>query len=333
MTSKVRLQPSCREFEVHEHESVLDAALRAGLSPRYSCANGSCGECKARLISGSVMDCNHHDYVFTESEKAAGHVLMCSVTPTADLVELEAAASSGVDDIPLQRIDTTVARLERLDDATLVMHLKTPRSRTLRFFAGQHVKLNINGQPSRNKSIASCPCNARQLRFHLRRNPGDAFTTYVFDSMQTGETVTVEGPQGSFVLDEDSRRPLVLLAHETGFAPLQSIIEHAIALELAQPMHLYWVVDRPGGHYLHNQVRAWVDALDNFRYTPLVNEPGAAGAALDTAGAAVVRDYPDLSQHDVYLSGSDTANGTAGELLMRHGLDPARLFVDALERF
>ena len=340
MSHTVTLQPSGRRFQVHERESILAAALRAGLSLNYSCSNGTCGECQVRLLRGEVARLNHHDYVFSEQEKRAGHVLLCRVTPVTD-IDIVAVAARGVEDIPVQRIVTRVARLQDLDAATRLVHLKTPRSQTLRFLAGQHVTLNIEGLAPRNKSIASCPCNARDLQFHVRRVAGDPLAEHVFGAMQAGDRVVVEGPWGVFTLDEDATRPLILLAYETGFAPLQSMIEHAIALELPQPMHLYWLVDRPGGHYLDNHVRAWVDALDNFHYHRLVAGPAtdaplgpeARRTALRHAAGQITRDHPDLSAFDLYLCGPDRLTGPAVADLQAHGADPERIFVDSLKRF
>ncbi|MCP4042957.1 MAG: hypothetical protein GY731_13530 [Gammaproteobacteria bacterium] len=64
--------------------------------------------------------------------------------------------------------------------------------------------------------------------------------------------VLVTGTFGEFTLDETSVRPLIFLAYETGFASIKSLIEHVIALELEQPLHLYWIAGKPGGHYMGN---------------------------------------------------------------------------------
>ncbi|NOZ09585.1 MAG: 2Fe-2S iron-sulfur cluster binding domain-containing protein [Gammaproteobacteria bacterium] len=340
-TRRVRLLPSEKEFDVHEHESVLDAALRTGLSLSYNCSNGSCGECRAILIEGELKRCSHYDYVFSEAEKNQGHVLLCSFTAQTD-VTIEAATNQGAEDIPIQQIRTTVCKIDRVDKRTIILHLKTPRSQNLRFFAGQHVTLNMGETRIRNKSVASCPCNARFLQFHIHNNPGDEFANYVFNKLKTSDEVIIEGPWGVFTLDDDSTRPIILLAYETGFAPFQSMLEHAIALELGQPIHLYWLVDNPGGHYLGNYIRSWVDALDNFRYIPLtankkLEDEGLTKekriAALSKAGRQIVEDHPDLSGHDIYMCGPNTLTHAAVKLLLDHGLQKDRLFVDAVRRF
>lgn len=55
MTAHVQVKPSGREFLVDGNDSLLEAALRAGLSLDYGCSIGSCGKCKARVLSGEVQ--------------------------------------------------------------------------------------------------------------------------------------------------------------------------------------------------------------------------------------------------------------------------------------
>ncbi|MFS3128213.1 fatty acid desaturase [Nocardioides sp. Bht2] len=62
-------------------ETVLDAALQAGVAAPYSCAGGACGTCRARVLLGSaVMD---QDHVLTEEDLEQGYVLTCQAHPTS----------------------------------------------------------------------------------------------------------------------------------------------------------------------------------------------------------------------------------------------------------
>ncbi len=346
-----RIEPSGRCFPVQEGESVLEAGLRAGLNLPYRCTNGTCGVCRARLLDGRIEPLAPHDFRFTEQQKAEGQFLMCMNTARSDIV-LEVLEIRGVADIPVQSIQTRVSRLNRLREDVMELHLRTPRSKTLQFLAGQHVTLRIPGLQPRNKSIASCPCNGMVLQFHVRYVPGDPFAEHVFGRMKLQDRLEVEGPHGDFVLDEDSRRPLLFIAYETGFAPIKSLIEHAISLELPQPMTLYWVVESEGGHYLANQCRSWEDALDNFRFVPLVGRaarpqpvPGDGACAplpedlrpqeqgLLMAAAEATREFSDLSAFDVYANGPEGVMCQARRLLNAHALPAGRLFVDSLRHF
>ena len=338
MTAKVKLLPSGHEFSVEPGENLLDAALRAGLSIRYSCNSGSCGECRARLVSGELGDALHHDYAFNERERADGQFLMCRTSAASDLV-IEAVEARGVADVPVQILTTQVNKLVRLSEDVMELHLRTPRSQTLWFLAGQHVRLNIPGIAPRHKSIASCPCNGMVLQFHVRRRPGDPFSDHVFTRMKVRDTIGVEGPFGSFVLNEESTRPLIFIAFETGFAPIKSLIEHAISLEMRQPMRLYWITAGVRGHYLENHCRAWQDALDDFGFVPIggSDAPGGRGTgaelAMERAVTRLLTDYPDLAGHDVYANGPEVLFAGLSAALIARGLPPDRLFVDQVQRF
>ena len=345
MSFQVRLLPSGKEFTAEKNETVLEAALRSGISLNYSCNNGSCGGCGGRIKSGQVRETQQHDFHFSDTQKAQGHVLLCVNAAQSDL-EIEVKEAGGIEDIPLQLIPTKVEQMERIQDDIMILHLRTPRSQTLRFLAGQHLSLAIAGMPPRNKSLASCPCNAMHLQFHIRHVPGEPFSEYVFRQLKPSQTVMIAGPQGSFTLDESSRRPIILLAYETGFAPIKSIIEHAIALELEQPLHLYWMVHKPGEHYLKNLCRSWLDALDNFKLT-LLDGGSSAGKScweasadsalgrcdMETAGTAITADYPDLSGYDVYLTAPDSSVQEIASLLQRSGLPKEQLHLDVMKRF
>lgn len=338
MTAKVKLLPSGHEFSVEPGENLLDAALRAGLSIRYSCNSGSCGECRARLVSGELGDVLHHDYAFNERERADGQFLMCRTSAASDLV-IEAVEARGAADVPVQTLTTQVNKLVRLSEDVMELHLRTPRSQTLWFLAGQHVRLNIPGIAPRHKSIASCPCNGMVLQFHVRRRPGDPFSDHVFTRMKVRDTIDVEGPFGSFVLDEESTRPLIFIAFETGFAPIKSLIEHAISLEMRQPIRLYWITAGARGHYLENHCRAWQDALDDFGFAPIggSDAPGGRGTgaelAMERAVTRLLTDYPDLAGHDVYANGPEVLFAGLSAALIARGLPPDRLFVDQVQRF
>ena len=350
MTAKVTLQPSGKEFYVEAGETVLEAALRSGVSINYNCHNGSCGDCRARIVSGEISRELPHDYVIKQAERDRGVALLCCAMSESDLV-IEAHEAGSPADIAPEKLTTTVYKVERPTDDVTVLHLRTPRSRTLRFLAGQHATIRIDGLAPRNKSIASCPCNGMLLQFHVRDVADDPFAQYVFHELKPREKVELEGPFGNFTLDEDSRRPIVFLAYETGFASIKSLIEHAIALEKSQHMHLYWVARDESDHYLANYCRSWQDALDDFAFTPLTADgQGAAGdsplgavaeiselsraeRAMAVVGAQVVADYPDLSAFDVYASGPRAILAVGKQLMMEHQLPEERLFVDHIERF
>ncbi|MCF8177662.1 MAG: 2Fe-2S iron-sulfur cluster binding domain-containing protein [Sulfuritalea sp.] len=305
MSAHVTVRPSGREFFVEGSETLLKAALRAGLSPNYGCGNGVCGLCKARIVEGDVRTVLPSDYRFTEAEKTQNHVLMCACTALSSDLVLEVLEAGAPEDIPEQRILAKVRSLDALNDDVMRLHLQTPRSNRLRFLAGQRVTLGVSADVANGSDlhgefpVASCPCDDRNLIFHVSRTDGRPasadFSHYIFDGrIKSGDDVSVWGPWGRFVLEEDSPRPLVFIAIDTGFAPINSLLEHAMAVDAAETITLYWASAQPGGHYLPKQCRAWDEALDEFSYQALALEHLPAALAENAA----------LPRSDVYLAGA-----------------------------
>lgn len=330
MAAHVKIRPSGHEFFVEGADTLLEAALRAGFALNYGCSNGNCGQCKARVVEGQVMKVRPHDYVLSEAEKSSGYALMCSNTAVTDVV-IEAGEAQLASDIPLQHITAHVKSIDQAGDDMLILNLQTPRNNRLRFLAGQNAMLQLGHALSAEFPVASCPCDDRNLQFHIRNLPGNPFSDYVATRLMNGEAVTVEGPKGSFVLHEDSTRPLIFIAFGAGFAPVKSLLEHAMALDVAESVHLYWVVSREVNLYLSNWPRAWADALDNFQYTPLV-----AGTDLETAAGRqeslvggllqrIADDYPALDGFDVYVAGPESLLDAARKWLLGRGLPGAQL--------
>ena len=335
MSSIVELHPSGHRFQAESGETVLEAALRAGRSPAFGCANGRCGECRARIIAGEVEPVRFHDYYITEAEKRAGYALLCSVAPRGDLV-VESTEASGVDDIAPQRVRARVTRVESASDDHAVVHLKVQRARVLRYLSGQRATVRFENVPPCEAWLASCPCDAVNLRIHVRRDAGDAFAGFVFDALRSGARATVEGPIGRFVLDDDSPRGLLFVAFDTGFAPVESLIEHAINLELEVPIQLVRVVRGQGVPYRHNYCRAWADALDDFHYR-VVETPGD-GESWHTLAARAVQTVPGLVSDsgatdamDAYVAGPAGFTDACRRLLLASGIPEERLKTDSLD--
>jgi len=339
MSFQVTVQPSGQILSVEKNETILEAALRAGLALNYGCTNGSCGKCKAQVTAGQVHEIRFHDYVLGAAERQAGVHLLCCVTPQGNDVSIY-AQQARIGEISTQSLTARVDKLERFGKDLAVLGLRTPRSQVLRFLPGQRVSVQRDGVGVRRLPIASCPCDGMHLRFHLRHQPGDAFSEWIFHQLRRTDTVHLEGPWGHFSLDEQSKRPIVFIAYDVGFGPTSSLIEHAINIDLAQPMHLYWYVVRLGEHYLDNQCRAWADALDVFSYVPLVVAPlGPTGVGMASAtvpigaaqagseiGQEIVRDHPDLSACDCYLIAPTAFREALKRTLLAHGLPRERLF-------
>jgi len=325
MSAQATVIPSNHEFFVEGAESILEAGLRGGLALNYGCSNGNCGLCKLRVVSGEVRKIRHHDYSLTEAEKGLGYVLGCCNTAITDVV-LEADEASNSSDIPRQMIPIRVKKIDRPRRDVLILSSRTPRTSRLRFLAGQRATLSIEHVGSTLYPIASCPCDDMNLQFHIRLDPSDPIALYLDKSARPNDWLNLEGPVGSFVLDEDSPRPLVFIAQGIGFATIKGLIEHAMALDVAEKIYLFWFADSDEPHYLSNLCRAWNDALDNFEFVPLEKcageQPGDAIMAELHAG--------NPADFDFYFCGDETLLGGIERFLESYAVPESQFLCEKI---
>jgi CDP-4-dehydro-6-deoxyglucose reductase len=333
VAARVHLIPSDHEFFVEGSDSLLEAGLRSGLALKYGCTRGSCSKCKARVISGEVLKMRDHDYRITDTEHNLGYILMCSYTAVTDVV-IEADEARASDDIPTQTIDTRVKKITRPNDDLAILHLTTPDTQSLRFLAGQSVELRLSGGDHQRLSLASCPCDGSHLEFHLWRCHNKPLTAKVLDhSVSEGDTVSLSGPEGDFVLLADSTRPVLFFAYDDGFSAIKSLIESAISIDNAERYHLYWIASEAGMHYMENRCRSWNDALDNFDYSALQLPLDTSTEAITEYLQQSIGELGKINRYDVYIVAPPHMIAILTQLLAQHGLSARHIFSNDIQLF
>ena len=329
---RVTLQPSGHEFEVEPGEAILAAALRQGFVLPYGCRNGACGSCKGRILEGRVDYGTYQEKALPEKEKAEGKALFCQARPLTDLV-LEARTIGAVKDIPIKTLPCRVQKLERLADDVIVLYLKLPANERLQFLAGQYLEFLLRDGTRRSFSMANAPHDDELIQLHVRHVPGGSFTDHVFGKMKERDILRFEGPHGTFFLREDSDKPIVFVASGTGFAPIKSVIEHALAEEVKRPMTLYWGGRRPKDLYLNDLPLKWAAEHPGFRYVPVISDALPEDAWTGRTGfvhRAVMEDFPDLSGHQVYACGVPVmVDAARSDFVARCGLPEDEFYADS----
>ncbi|MFM7011747.1 MAG: CDP-6-deoxy-delta-3,4-glucoseen reductase [Betaproteobacteria bacterium] len=324
MTFQVTIQPSQHQFTVTAEQTVLDAALAAGILLPYSCRSGACSTCKAKVVSGSIQPVPSAEVVLSPEEREAGYTLLCQARATSDLV-VESREIRLASDIQVRKLPSRVTSMTRPAADVAVLQLQLPATETFKFYAGQYVELILKDGKRRSYSMANPPHSAAALELHIRHLPGGLFTDHVFGvgatQMKEREILRIEGPLGSFFLREDSDLPIVMLASGTGFAPIKSIIEHMVHQGIKRPVTLYWGGRRPADLYMHALAQSWAATIPNFTYVPVVSDALAEDAWTGRTGfvhKAVMEDFPDLAGHQVYACGAPIVVDSARREFVAH---------------
>ena len=103
MSHQITVQPSGRQFLAEADETILDAALRQGLTLPYGCKDGACGACKGKVIAGTVDHGKAQAHSLTDAEREAGLALYCCAQAQSDLT-IECKQLGAVGDIPVKTL-------------------------------------------------------------------------------------------------------------------------------------------------------------------------------------------------------------------------------------
>ena len=331
MPHSVTVLPSGHTFSANTDETLLDAALRNGLAFPYGCRGGACGACIGKIVSGEVSYGDEEPMALSEQQSAVGMALFCLAKPTSDIT-LEIHEVGAVEEIPVRNLPAKVARLERLNDEVIALFLKLPEGERMQYLAGQYVEFVMKDGRKRAFSIANAPHHDDLLEFHIRHIRGGEFTDHVFDDMQQGEMLRIEGPKGSFFLREDSERPIIMLATGTGFGPIKGIIEHMMAEQSKRPITLYWGARHREDLYADSLIKSWQGRFPNLDYRPVLSQPdsaweGRTGYVQD----AVIADFATLAEYELYACGHPTMVYSARDALVARGIAADHCFGDAFE--
>jgi NAD(P)H-flavin reductase/ferredoxin len=203
-------------FLARRGEVLLDAALSNGIDLPYNCRAGHCGTCCVRLVSGEVRGGEG-------SEPGIVHACQCRIVGDA---VIEKDQPSGV-----RTVEGVLTSLRAVSPEVMEVGIRT--NGALPYHAGQYAQVRFRGYPSRPFSITHPLIlrgnpNSRSVWFHIRRMKDGRVTSSLGKRIRLGHRVKLTGPYGSahFRPNLDSR--LILVATNTGFAPIWSIAVAAL---------------------------------------------------------------------------------------------------------
>ena len=84
-TYQVDVEPFGATVTVGARETILKAALDAGLAYPFECQTGACACCKALLVEGKVKALTDLAYVFDMEEIRDGYILPCQALARSNL--------------------------------------------------------------------------------------------------------------------------------------------------------------------------------------------------------------------------------------------------------
>lgn len=273
MTYEVTIEPLGETIEVEEEQTILDAALRAGVWLPHACCHGLCATCKVQISDGEVEQGDASPFALMDFERDEGKCLACCATPMSDLV-----IEADIDDDPdaeTHPVDDFRGRVTAIEQLTpTVKRLRIELDRDIAFQAGQYINLQLpNIEKPRAFSLANQPSEGRCIELQIRHVPGGEATTYIHETLAEGDSVDVTGPYGRFFVRTSDDGGALFLAGGTGLSSPRSMILDL--LEKGDGRDITLIYGARNLSELYD--RAFFEDLavehDNVRYIPALSEP------------------------------------------------------------
>ncbi|MBP0441303.1 2Fe-2S iron-sulfur cluster binding domain-containing protein [Tianweitania sediminis] len=313
-----------RRISVPQGLTLLSAALEAGVPYPHSCTSGRCGACKSRLVEGEVTLGKHSPFALTDEERAGGLILACRAVPATDVTVawLDETVPAG----RTARQEATVIAVEHMTDDIRLVRLEFRDRSTFRFAAGQYLRLEVEGAPARQYSMASRP-DEELVDLHVRAVPGGRTSSRIM-SLQVGARVAVEGPAGSAYLRDAHPGPIVAIAGGSGLAPAKSIVETSLNSGMEVPVHLYFGARTERDLYLVEHFQALMRRFRNFTFFPVLSRVQGAGWRSGYVSAAVAEDHDDLAGAKAYVAGPPAMVDASLSVLIDRGVSARDIHAD-----
>lgn len=238
-THILRIADTDQSFTCPDDDTVLRAALRAGLSFPYECNVGSCGSCRFELIEGEVGMAWPEAPAWNDRDRERKRYLGCQARAHGDCVIKYRQTDKY---LPPHIPRKVAARLEAVRAITHdISEFRFALAAPLTFEPGQYVLLQLPGVTGpRAYSMSSVAGDGLHLDLQVRRIDAGKGSPVLF-GLSIGSEVGIDGPYGMAWLRRDAPRDILCLAGGSGLAPMISIARGAMAEPALAGRQLHFV--------------------------------------------------------------------------------------------
>jgi toluene monooxygenase electron transfer component len=227
MKIQVNARNRAHYFDADTDENILLGGLSHAVALPYECGSGTCGTCKARLISGEIAD-RWPEAPGRKYLKSSDEFLMCQCAAKSNVV-VEVAAfvqtmeAGACTPAFLGGHIKSVTALTH-DVAFLEVALRAP----FEFDAGQFVLIKVPGVPGlRGWSMVNYQRHCKVLEFVVKKKAGGGMSEWLFGAARAGTEVEVFGPLGQATFYPSVAKNVLCIAGGSGIAGMMSILSRA----------------------------------------------------------------------------------------------------------
>lgn len=234
----IRIADSELAFECAPGDTLIRAGLRAGLGIPYECNVGSCGTCKVEMVAGEVESAWPEAPALNERDHSKNRVLGCQSQPRSDCTIKVRLAEQYLPRVRPRRFGATLTATREVTHDIREFHFRADSPQS--FLPGQYALFSLPGVRGQRAYSMSNLGGEGIWQFQIKRVEKGQGTGFLFDHLEKGAAIDLDGPYGSAWLREDAPRDLVCIAGGSGISPMLSIARGFAASSILRERKLHF---------------------------------------------------------------------------------------------
>lgn len=203
------------------------------------------------------------------------------------------------------------------------------------------VRLSLDGGVTalRNYSLSGDVSDPLRMRISVKREPAPfdrpelppgQGSNYLHDRVQVGDLLEIAGPAGTFILDEQSPRPVVLFSGGVGLTPMLSML-HRLSSSSARPVYFIHACENGAVHAFRDEVLTLASRRPGISVHFCYRNPDAEDHAKQVhhsrglISRETLQGLLPLDDYDVYLCGPRPFMQANWRLLRNLGIAAKRI--------
>jgi toluene monooxygenase electron transfer component len=333
---KIEIADSGLQFECPPTDTIMRAALRAGLGMPYECNVGSCGTCKVELQSGTVESAWPQAPAINERDRAKNRVLGCQSRPTSDCRIRVRLAPQYQSHYPPRQFSVTLS--DWRDITHDIREFRFEAATPAEFLPGQYALFHLPtlGAP-RAYSMSNIMQGDGSWQFQIKRVPGGTGTAVLFDQLRRDDRITLDGPYGLAYLRNDSPRDIVCIAGGSGLAPAISIARGMAAnpAMATRKLHFFYGGRGPRDICGEDMLRGLPGFGERIFFHPIISIPETGTEAVWSGKTGFVHELvlevlgQSLKEHEIYFAGPPPMAQAVQRILLQEKVPGGQIHYDA----
>jgi phenol hydroxylase P5 protein len=334
LSYQVTIEPLGETINVEEGQTILDAALRAGIWIPYACNHGLCGACKIDVLDGEIDHQQASPFTLMDIERDENKALACCATLESDVViEAEVDEDADAEQHAIEDFVGTISRTEMLTPTIKGIWLEIDGD-GVEFQAGQYINLSVPGvEQPRAFSIASSPSEPNTIELNIRLVEGGVATTVLHKDVDVGDTLKFTAPLGRFFVRKSASDAMIFCAGGSGLSSPKSMILDLLEAGDTRSITLVYGARTKEELYYLELFETLAEKHSNFTYLAVLSdEPltsdwcGARGFVHELVNEHFNNRFSD---HKAYLCGPPLMLDACISALMQGRLFEEHIFMES----